>query len=215
MPLSFLVTSSQIKASPGSAVPWPLRCACHPWNSPGLHLGVERPLLEKQFKSKGIFLFGALVIKYSMYGGFFPPHFCGCFLPLTSWNFHWSRFLLSGTSTPPPAKSKEPCCSSPLRAGPTFAGSTPSLHFREWPGYTFSWSSGRYYFRGPELGKKTKTIPELRGSASWHCLPAGCFLMRHFKIQIFELQIRNRLQFPERNSWSASITQWVSHRIAF
>lgn len=115
--------------------------------------------------------------------GVFSFHF------LVSLDFPWSCSLLPGTSTPPPGKSKEPCSSSPLLAGPTCDGLTPNLHFREWLEYTFSWSSGRYFFRCPELGK-TKTIQECRVNASWHCLPARCF--RTYILQLTYRIIKQR-----------------------
>lgn len=112
---------------------WALRCPSSR-TFPGRDLcrgalGAEPTLRERPL------LCGALVVS-SQRRGFFVV----CFFLF--WDFCSSPFLslriLTGTSTPPLGKSKEPCCSSRLPAGPTFDGSTPSLHFRGWLGYTCS-----------------------------------------------------------------------------
>lgn len=157
---------SQVKASPGSAVTWPLPRACHHWKSPSSiqlsTLPMDREIIvgETVRLERNLFLLSMCCKIISAGYFFFFLVFLFFFFPfLISSDFHRGRSLLTETSTPPPGKSKEPCSSSLLLVGPTFDGLTPNLHFREWLEYTFSWSSGRYFCRCPELGaggSKTK-----------------------------------------------------------
>lgn len=158
------VTRSQVKTSPGSAVTWPLPRACHHWSFPSrvqlsaLHVNRDIIVGEMVPPERNLLVLSICckIVSAGFLGFFFfLIVFLFFFFPfLISLDFHCSHSLLTETSTPPPGKSKGPCSSSLLLAGPTFDGLTPNLHFREWLGYTFSWLSGRYFFRGPELARR-------------------------------------------------------------
>lgn len=176
------VTHSQGKASPGSAVTWPLPCACHHLNAPSsLQLSTRHMsreiLVGKTVQLERILFVLSICVKLSVqilfFGVFFPCLFVFSSSPsLSLWIFTGAILFLTETSTPPPGKLKELCSSSLLLAGPTFDGLTPSHLFREWLEYTFSWSSGRYFFGCPDFGgggegrgwwvrKQNKNRPEI------------------------------------------------------
>lgn len=116
-------------------VPVPAEAPRQVWRSRRLTCE-QRPLLDRCSNRKGSFVLGTDCKIVSAVLFLFWPF-------LSLWIFSRTVSLLSGTSTPPPGRSKEPCYSSLLPAGPTCGGLTPSLHSREWLEYTFSWSSGR------------------------------------------------------------------------